>query len=106
MKQCVLFALPSRYEGLGCVYLEAMATAKPVIACSGQGIDEVIHNGFNGLLVAPDDIAGLANALRQLLQNPALRTALGKEARRGILHGFTLAHQAAQMAEIYQRCAK
>jgi teichuronic acid biosynthesis glycosyltransferase TuaC len=106
MKHCVLFALPSSYEGLGCVYLEAMATAKPVIACSGQGIEEVIHNGFNGLLIAPGDIAGLANALRQLLQNPALRAALGKEARRGILHEFTLAHQAAQMAEIYQGCAR
>ena len=106
MKQCVLFALPSRYEGLGCVYLEAMATAKPVIACSGQGIEEVIQNGFNGLLVAPGDVAGLAKALRQLLQNPALRAVLGREGRRTIVNGFTLAHQAAQMAEIYQGCAK
>jgi teichuronic acid biosynthesis glycosyltransferase TuaC len=106
MKQCALFALPSRYEGLGCVYLEAMATGKPAIGCSDQGIDEIIHNGFNGLLVAPDDLTGLANALRQLLQNPQLRASLGQSARRSILHEFTLAHQASRLAEIYQGSAK
>ncbi len=106
MKQCVLFALPSRYEGLGCVYLEAMATAKPVIGCSGQGIEEIIHNGFNGMLVGPHDLEGLSSALRQLLQNPQLRTTLGQNARASILHELTLAHQASRLAEIYHGSAK
>ena len=106
MKQCVLLALPSQYEGLGCVYLEAMATAKPVIGCSGQGIDEIIHNGFNGLLVEPHDLEGLSSALRQVLQNSQLRTTLGQNARRTVLHELTLAHQASRLAEIYRGSVK
>jgi glycosyltransferase involved in cell wall biosynthesis len=56
MRRCSVFALPSRYEGLGCVYLEAMSTEKPVIACRGQGIDEVVRHGRNGWLIGPDDL--------------------------------------------------
>jgi glycosyltransferase involved in cell wall biosynthesis len=106
MKRCTVFALPSRYEGLGCVYLEAMATAKPVVACSGQGIDEVIQSGVNGLLVKPDDLEGLSKALFELLRSPQLRTSLGNSARHTILDGFTLEHQAAQLAAIYLESAR
>jgi glycosyltransferase involved in cell wall biosynthesis len=52
MRACSLFVLPSRYEGLGCVYLEAMACGKPVIACRGQGIEEIIEHGKNGWLIS------------------------------------------------------
>src|SRR5271157_1348758 len=51
MRRCSVFALPSRNEGLGCVYLEAMSCAKPVIACRGQGIEEVIEHEKNGWLI-------------------------------------------------------
>ena len=51
MRACSVFVLPSKYEGLGCAYLEAMACGKPVIACRGQGIDEIIEHGRNGWLV-------------------------------------------------------
>jgi glycosyltransferase involved in cell wall biosynthesis len=101
MKRCTVFALPSRYEGLGCVNLEAMATAKPVVACSGQGIDEVIRNGVNGRLVRPDDLEGLSSTLFELLRSPQLRTSLGHSARHTILDGFTLEHQVARLAAIF-----
>lgn len=55
MQGCTVFALPSRYEGLGCVYLEAMSSGKPVIGCRGQGIAEIIRHGSNGFLVGPDN---------------------------------------------------
>src|SRR5581483_3635758 len=55
LRNCTVFVLPSEYEGLGCVYLEAMASGKPVVACRGQGIDEVIRHGLNGWLVDPND---------------------------------------------------
>ena len=48
MRECALFALPSWYEGLGCVYLEAMSAERPAIACRGQGIEEIIRHGENG----------------------------------------------------------
>jgi glycosyltransferase involved in cell wall biosynthesis len=104
MRRCALFALPSRYEGLGCVYLEAMATEKAVIACHGQGIEEVIRQGFNGWLVEPEDLPALTNALLMLLENSDLRRRIGMAARETILAGFTLSHQASRLAEVYKEC--
>jgi len=105
MRQCAIFALPSRYEALGCVYLEAMAAEKPVIACMGQGIDEVIQQGMNGLLVEPDDLAGLTRSLSMLLDDEQLRRRIGRSGRHTILHGFTLADQTQRLAELYRECA-
>ncbi len=106
MRRCAIFALPSIYEGLGCVYLEAMASGRPTVGCRGQGIDEVIEHGANGLLVSPGGVEDLADALSVLLQDSQLRDKLGAEARRTILREFTLAHQAERLAGIYRECAR
>ncbi len=105
MRRCVVFALPSRYEGLGCVYLEAMSTEKPAIACRGQGIDEIIRHATDGWLIGPDDLPGLIDGLSQLLQNTPLRQQIGGAARRTVLQRLTLAHQAGRLAELYRECA-
>jgi teichuronic acid biosynthesis glycosyltransferase TuaC len=105
MRRCLLFALPSRYEGLGCVYLEAMSTEKPVIGCRGQGIDEIIRHGSNGWLVEPNNLQELIAGLDALLQNLQLRRQIGEAARRTILQGFTSTHQATQLAALYRECA-
>ena len=104
MRHCALFALPSRYEGLGCVYLEAMCAGKPAIACRGQGIEEVIQHGINGWLVSTDDLEDLKDALSRLLQNMQARRQIGEAAHRTIVEGFTLAHQAGRLASLYQEC--
>jgi teichuronic acid biosynthesis glycosyltransferase TuaC len=104
MRRCAVFALPSRYEGLGCVYLEAMSSEKPVIACQGQGIDEIIHHRSNGWLVPPGDLPALVEALSVLIQDLQLRQQMGKAARRTILQGLTSAHQASQLALLYREC--
>jgi teichuronic acid biosynthesis glycosyltransferase TuaC len=101
MAQCALFALPSRYEGLGCVYLEAMASGKPAIACRGQGIEEIIQHGRNGWLVEPGNVPELADALVTLMRNPDLRARIGTEARRTVIEQFSLTHQAANLKRIY-----
>jgi teichuronic acid biosynthesis glycosyltransferase TuaC len=104
MRRCVLFALPSRYEGLGCVYLEAMSTEKPVIACRGQGIDEIIRHGSNGWLIEPGNLQELIAALSALLQNLQLRRQIGEAARRTVLQSLTSAHQATQLVLLYREC--
>jgi glycosyltransferase involved in cell wall biosynthesis len=104
MRRATVFALPSRYEGLGCVYLEAMSAGKPVIACLGQGIDEVIHPGINGCLIRPDDLQELTDTLSRLLQQPELRRKMGDAARRTILQSYTLAEQSARLFRIYRGC--
>ena len=104
MRRCTIFALPSRYEGLGCVYLEAMSVGKPIIGCRGQGIAEIIQQGSNGFLVGPDNEKELTLVMSMLLGDAARRRNLGAAARDAILERLTLAQQAESMARIYREC--
>jgi glycosyltransferase involved in cell wall biosynthesis len=104
MQACSVFALPSRYEGLGCVYLEAMASGKPAIGCTGQGIVDIIKSGKNGWLVQPADIDCLANALHQLLGDPGLRNRIGMAGWQTVVENYTLRHQAERLSQIYEEC--
>lgn len=103
MRHCSVFALPSRNEGLGCVYLEAMSCAKPVIACRGQGIEEVIEHGKNGWLIPADGLDELVQGLSALLGSPEICLRLGAAARQTILERLTLSHQAQRLVEIYRQ---
>jgi len=105
MRRCTVFVLPSQYEGLGCVYLEAMSTGKPVIGCRGQGIAEVIRHGTNGFLVGPNNEKELTLATAMLLRDENLRRNLGAAARDTIADRFTLTQQAGTLARIYRECA-
>jgi teichuronic acid biosynthesis glycosyltransferase TuaC len=102
MRRCTVFALPSRFEGLGCVYLEAMSTGRPVVGCRGQGIAEIIQHGSNGFLVGPDNEMELTLALAMLLRDEKLRCNLGTAARDTILDRLTLATQAESLSRIYR----
>jgi glycosyltransferase involved in cell wall biosynthesis len=106
MRRCAIFVLPSTYEGLGCVYLEAMACAKPAIGCRGQGIEEVIEHGRTGMLVAPKNEQELSDSMLTLLRDKELRQGVGKNARAKILARLTLSHHAQQLAAVYRRCAR
>ena len=104
MKRCTIFALPSRDEAMGCVYLEAMATAKPVIGCRQQGIEEIVRHGENGWLIQPDNLQEMVKALDILLENSSLRKQMGREARKTIIEKLTLQHQAASLSQTYREC--
>jgi glycosyltransferase involved in cell wall biosynthesis len=106
MQRCTLFALPSRYEGLGCVYLEAMSTGKPTIGCRGHGIAEVIQHGSNGFLVGPDNDKELALAIAMLLKDKTRRSNISIAARDTILDRFTVAHQGEGLLRIYREAAE
>jgi teichuronic acid biosynthesis glycosyltransferase TuaC len=106
MRTCTVFVLPSRYEGLGCVYLEAMACGKPVVACRGQGIEEIIRHGDNGWLIPVDGLDELIQGLQVLLGDAGLRTRIGHAARQTILNKLTLSHQAESLMKIYQEAAQ
>lgn len=104
-RRSTLFALPSYYEGLGCVYLEAMASERVAIGCRRQGIEEVIQHGSNGWLVDPESFEDLATGLSALLSNSKLRTTIATRGRHTVLQGLTLAHQAERLAAIYGEVA-
>src|SRR5262249_48855040 len=74
---CEIFALPSRGEGFGLVYLEAMASGKPVIGGAHGGAPEVIEDGVTGYLVTHGDVTQTVAALDALLQDPELGRQMG-----------------------------
>jgi glycosyltransferase involved in cell wall biosynthesis len=81
-----VFAAPSYYEGgPGFVYLEAMACGLPAIGCSGGGVDEIIFSGENGILVPPQNISALEDALRKILSDKKLLESMGVNARNYVL---------------------
>jgi glycosyltransferase involved in cell wall biosynthesis len=76
-----IFALPTRHEPFGIVYLEAMAAGLPVVAPRQGGIPDFVLDGRTGLLVEPEDEAGLADALITLLGDPERCRRLGEAGR-------------------------
>lgn len=96
-----IFSLPSWREGFGIVYLEAMAHGKPVIACEGEGIADVIENNKTGLLVKPKDVESLAQALDFLLSNPEKTIEVGERSRKLVLENYTWENNARRYIEIY-----
>jgi glycosyltransferase involved in cell wall biosynthesis len=65
---CDVFAMPSKGEGFGIVYLEALSCGKPVLAGNMDGSSDPLQNGQLGVLVNPDNIAEIAQALIAILQ--------------------------------------
>ena len=76
-----IFVLPSRGEGFGFVYLEAMARSKPVIGGAHGGAPEVIQDGVTGYLVQHGDSVQLATSIDVILSNPELAAEMGKRGR-------------------------
>ena len=62
-----VFLLPSWYEALGCVYLEAMASGLISIGCKGNGIDEIIGDGVNGFLVEPHSVEDIFQTIKRII---------------------------------------
>lgn len=77
---CEVFALPSRGEGFGLVFLEAMAHGKPVVGGAHGGTPEIVEDGVTGLLVPHGDVERLVRALETLLTNEPLRRQMGERA--------------------------
>ncbi|RUT08269.1 colanic acid biosynthesis glycosyltransferase WcaL [Dulcicalothrix desertica PCC 7102] len=82
------FVLASHCEPLGVVYMEAMAMSVATIGTNSGGVPEIITDGQDGLLVAPRDVTALASALMRLIENPALKTQLGRSGRSTIIEHF------------------
>jgi glycosyltransferase involved in cell wall biosynthesis len=100
---CDVFALPSLYEGSSLAVLEAMAARRPLVSSSIAGTDELVEDGREGLLVAPGDPEALAEALRRLLGDPALRAALAAAAFERVEREFSRRRMGERVAAIYEK---
>ncbi len=115
-----LFCCPSIYEPFGIINLEAMACETPVVASAVGGIKEVVVHGETGLLVpveqlkeapfepvAPEKFSSdLAEAINQLMADPALREKMAAASRARAVETFSWTAIAEQTAELYRRLKK
>ncbi len=78
---CEFFVLPSRHEPFGIVNLEAMAAGKAIVGTRVGGVPEVVLDGETGILVPPEDVDALAEGIRRLAGDAALRERMGAAGR-------------------------
>jgi glycosyltransferase involved in cell wall biosynthesis len=97
-----VFCLPSFAEGVPVVLMEAMAMKVPVVATEIMGVPELVDHGKSGLLVPPARPDELADALIQLLTDPALRKRMGEEARRRVSADYDAKTSAAKLRQVLE----
>jgi glycosyltransferase involved in cell wall biosynthesis len=95
------FVLASLWEGLGLVFLEAMACGLPVLATDVSAVPEVVERGVTGLLVPPGHPQALADALVALAGDAALRARLGRAGRERVRARFGLDRMVERTLEVY-----
>jgi colanic acid/amylovoran biosynthesis glycosyltransferase len=102
------FVLPSvvqangKMEGIPVVLMEAMASELPIVSTQLSGIPELVEDGVSGKLVPPRDPQALADALLALYENRAEAQEMGRRGREKVLAEFTLADNAACLAELFR----
>lgn len=101
-----ILVLPSLWEPLGNVLLEAMVFSRPVIATRVGGIPEIVENGVTGILVPPKNSQKLAEAMVFLLQNPEIARRMGREGRERVKRYFSLERLVKEVEEVYDRILK
>jgi glycosyltransferase involved in cell wall biosynthesis len=95
--------MPSRYEGLGLVALEAMAAGAAVVAYDVTGLRDAV--GLGGVLVAPGDVAGMARAAAALLGDPPRRGDLAQAGREAVLRTHSWGACARGVLALYRHVA-
>lgn len=100
-----LFVFPSYQEGLPVALMEAMACGLPCVASSIRGNIDLIEDGKGGCLCRPDDVAGFAEKIIQLLADSKMQRQCGEKNKKTI-EAFDIAIINEKMTEIYEQCAK
>jgi glycosyltransferase involved in cell wall biosynthesis len=96
--------LASPKEGWGIANLEAAACGTPTVASDSPGLRDSVQHGRTGFLVPHGDVAALADRIRALLENPAERERMGREAR-AFAETFSWDASAERMLEVLRAAA-
>jgi len=98
-----VWVMSSIREGLPVALLEAMAAARPIVATNVGGIPDAVHHGEAGLLVPPASPEALADAICQVLEDPAAAGKLSFAARRRAEQEYGIESVALRIEEVYRR---
>jgi glycosyltransferase involved in cell wall biosynthesis len=96
-----IFVLSSLWEGLPLAIIEAMGMGKPIVSTNVDGIAEIIEDQQQGLLVAPRDSQGLAQAMLKMLQNRDLAQQLGRAAQKKVLKMYDIDTMTRNIEHLY-----
>ncbi|MCX5895146.1 MAG: glycosyltransferase [Proteobacteria bacterium] len=96
-----IVVLPSLWEGLPNIVLEAMAVGLPVVASRIEGMDEVVLDGETGILFTPGDSQSLSKALRLLMHDEQMAKRMGATGRKHVKEKFQLQKTVQQTLHIY-----
>lgn len=94
-----IYAMPSRTDSFGIVFLEAWANGKPVVAADAGGVAEVVRHEVDGLLIPFCDVARLEHALERLITDKAYAHALGESGQSRVATGWTWDDRFAQLRD-------
>ena len=103
MRHAAVFAMPSRGEGLGLVYLQAMRLGLPCLGSRDDAAADVIVDGETGLLVPRQDPDAIAGAITRLLTDEAMRRRMGEAGNRRFEQTFSYPRFRARLAGILAR---
>lgn len=106
LNRCTLVLMPSRYEGLPLVAVQAAWMARPIVATRVGGNAEVVLHEKTGLTIAPDDPAALAASVLRLLASPSAAHALGEAGREHARRVFNEGPCMDQYEALYRRLTK
>lgn len=101
-----VFVLPSLWEGLPYVLMEAAALAKPVVVTDVDGVSELVKNMETGILVPPGDPESLARAVIYLLQNKEVASKFGENFKKDITSRYSLSRMVYETESLYLRLYK
>ena len=101
--QACIVCLPSYREGLPKVLLEAASCGRPVIATDVPGCREIVHNGENGVLVPPYKVESIADAIKDLVNNPEKRKNMGVNGRKLVESEFSEEIVVSQTLKLYKK---
>ena len=100
--QSDVLVLPSFAEGVPVALMEAMVSARPVIATRVGGVQELVEDGVSGRIVAPGDVEALAEAITDLAADPDRRPAMGAAGRAKVEAEFDIDQEAVWLKTLFE----
>jgi glycosyltransferase involved in cell wall biosynthesis len=98
-----IVVLTSLWEGLPCVFSEAMASELPIVATNVDGAREAIVDGETGFLHEPHDVRGMAQSVIELVRNPERRRLMGSRGKTRVPE-FDIETSVTRLEQAYREC--
>jgi glycosyltransferase involved in cell wall biosynthesis len=101
-----VYVCPSLQDNQPNTVLEAMACGAPVVGFNVGGVPDMVRPGLTGLLAPPEDVAGLRNAILEILRSPEKQAEMAANCRRIVMDEYRLEDQIRRYTQVYETALK